>query len=29
VPLLAGASLLFGAWYALDALGGVPLLLPQ
>ena len=29
VPLLAGASLLFGAWYALDALGGLPLLLPQ
>jgi hypothetical protein len=29
VPLLAGASLLFGAWYALDALGGFPLLLPQ
>ena len=29
VPLLGGASLLFGAWYALDALGGLPLLLPQ
>lgn len=29
VPLLAGASLLFGVWYALDALGGLPLLLPQ
>lgn len=29
VPLLAGVSLLFGAWYALDALGGLPLLLPQ
>lgn len=29
VPLLAVASLLFGAWYALDALSGFPLLLPQ
>lgn len=29
VPLLAVASLLFGAWYALDALTGFPLLLPQ
>jgi len=29
VPVLAGVSLLFGAWYALDALGGFPLLLPQ
>lgn len=29
VPLLALASLAFGAWYALDAVGGPPLLLPQ
>ena len=29
VPILAGVSLLFGAWYALDALGGFPLLLPK
>ena len=29
VPLLAGVSLLFGAWYALNALVGFPLLLPK
>jgi hypothetical protein len=29
VPVLALASLAFGAWFALDAAGGLPLLLPQ
>jgi cytochrome c biogenesis protein CcdA len=29
VPVLALGSLAFGAWYALDAAGGLPLLLPQ
>jgi cytochrome c biogenesis protein CcdA len=29
VPLLALASLVFGAWYALDAVGGLPLLLSE
>jgi hypothetical protein len=29
VPILALASLMFGVWYALEAMGGLPLLLPQ